>query len=349
MKFELNNLVRENIKKLVPYSSARSEFKGSAAIFLDANENSYGSTLNENYNRYPDPLQLKLKDQLAIINRLPGQNIFIGNGSDEVIDLVYRIFCEPGKDNVIICPPTYGMYEVSANINNTAVKKVPLTKEFNLDSEAILSAIDQHTKLIFICSPNNPTGNNMNREDILKLLEHFNGLLIIDEAYIHFSEQESFAKQIELYKNLIVMQTLSKAWGLAGLRLGVAFADVDIVNFLNKVKPPYNVNQVSQELALAALKKVDQQKVIIKEIILERELLKEELKNFSFVRSVYKSDSNFLLVQVNNADDLYSYLTNKKIIVRNRSKEISCENCLRITVGTKEENIFLLTALKEYS
>ena len=358
MKFELQKLVRENIKTLTPYSSARHEFKGEASVFLDANENSFGSPVlllspsgegpGERLNRYPDPLQWQLKFELAKIKGVPAEYIFIGNGSDEVIDLTYRIFCNPGKDNVIICPPTYGMYEVSANINDVETRKVNLEEDFQLDVEGILDATDQNTKLLFICSPNNPTGNNMKRADVELLLNNFPGIVIIDEAYINFSKQKTFIQELTEYENLVVMQTLSKAWGLASLRLGLAFASLPIIDIFNKVKPPYNINKASQALAIEALHNTQQVNDWIKETVWQREFLIKELKQFSFVKKIFESDANFLLVRVSDANALYNYLSQNKIIVRNRSKEIMCDNCLRITIGTPDENLQLIKTLKEY-
>ncbi len=356
MKFELQALIRNNIKNLKPYSSARHEFTGEASVFLDANENSYGSPfpspsgegLGVRYNRYPDPLQWQLKFQIAKIKGVPAENIFIGNGSDEVIDLAYRIFCNPGKDNVIICPPTYGMYEVSGNINDVEIRKINLLEGFQLDTENILNATDENTKLLFICSPNNPTGNNMNRSDVEILLNNFPGIIMIDEAYINYSQQKTFIQELTEYPNLIVMQTLSKAWGLASLRLGLAFASMAIIDLYNKVKPPYNINKASQVLALDALQNTEQVNNWIKEVVVEREYLAKELPQFAFVEKIYSTDANFVLVKVSDADKIYNYLSVNKIIVRNRSKEIMCENCLRITIGTPEENRQLLTLLKSY-
>lgn len=357
-KFNLDNLVRENIKQLKPYSSARSEYRGNAEVFMDANENSYGSPVvlpsyeresaGMGLHRYPDPLQWQLKLKLSKIKGVPPQNIFIGNGSDEVIDIAFRIFCEPGKDNVIICPPTYGMYKVCANINAVEAREVLLTKDFQLDVEGILSAIDEHAKLLFICSPNNPTGNNFNRMDIELLLNNFHGIVMIDEAYINFSRQKPFLQELTEYENLIVMHTLSKAWGLAGLRLGLGFASELIIDLFNKVKPPYNINQSSQQLGLEALGKLNEVNANIKRTIEQRILLEKELKNFDFIKNIYLSDSNFILAKVQNADKLYQYLLLHRIIVRNRSKEPLCENCIRITVGTPIENETLLKALKNY-
>lgn len=346
MSFDLNNLLRDNIKKLVPYSSARDEFKGEARIFLDANENSYGSPLTKWYNRYPDPMQWKVKEKLAAIKNVPEQQIFLGNGSDECIDVLFRSFCEPGKDNVIIVPPTYGMYEVSANINDIEVKKIPLTAAYQLDINAIEAAIDDHTKMIFLCSPNNPTGNSLDREDIETILNNYFGLVVIDEAYINFSRYRSFIQELNDYPNLVILQTLSKAWGLAALRVGMAFASAAIIEVMNKVKPPYNINQASQELALKALEEVGQVNDLIREIVKERGVLEEQLKQVSLVQKIYPSDANFLLVKVTDARGIYNALLDKGIVVRDRSKVELCEGCLRITVGTEKENIELINALK---
>jgi histidinol-phosphate aminotransferase len=362
MQFDLNILVRENIKSLKPYSSARHEFTGKASVFLDANENAYGSPGSSpsgepapipqgegvRYNRYPDPLQWQLKFQLARIKGVPAENIFIGNGSDEVIDLAYRIFCDPAKDNVIICPPTYGMYEVSANINDISIKKVNLTKDFQLDADRILEAVDANTKLLFVCSPNNPTGNNMRREDVEMLLNNFSGIVLIDEAYINYSKQKTFIQELTEYPNLIVMQTLSKAWGLAALRLGLCYASMDIIDLYNKVKPPYNINEASQQLGLDALQDTQTINAWIKETVLEKEILIKALSQFSFVETIYPSDANFILVKVKYANHLYDHLSSNEVIVRNRSKEVYCENCLRITIGTPEENKQLIKLLNQY-
>ncbi|MEO8822076.1 MAG: histidinol-phosphate transaminase [Ginsengibacter sp.] len=347
-EINIESLVRDNIKELKPYSSARSEFRGNADVFLDANENSYGSPLDEDFNRYPDPLQWKLKQELSKIKGVPPQNIFIGNGSDEVIDIAFRIFCEPGKDNVIICPPTYGMYKVCANINSVEVKEVLLTKDFQLDVQGVLSAINQNTKLLFICSPNNPTGNNFQRNDIEFLLNNFSGIVIIDEAYINFSSQKPFLQELTQYKNIIIMHTLSKAWGLAGLRLGLGFASELIIDLFNKVKPPYNINGSSQLLGIKALERISEVNSNIKTTVEQRKFLESELKQFNFVKIIYPSDANFILVKVDDADKLYHYLLMNRIIVRNRSNEALCENCIRITIGTQNENEKLLKALKNY-
>ncbi len=348
MEFNLNNILRENIKNLVPYSSARDEFKGDASVFLDANENSFGSPLPNQYNRYPDPLQLAVKTRLSEIKGVPPQNIFLGNGSDEAIDILFRAFCRPGIDNVITVPPTYGMYEVSANINDVAIKKIPLTPDYQLNLEEIAATIDENTKLIFICSPNNPTGNSINREDIETILANFSGLVVIDEAYINYSRQKSFIQELTEYSNLVILQTLSKAWGLAGLRVGMAFASEEIIEVFNRVKPPYNINEASQTLALEALNNIDQVNTWIKETIAQREKLVSNLAKLTFVSKIYPSDANFVLVKTTNARGIYTYLVEKGIIVRDRSKIELCEGSLRITVGTPAENDKLIEALKSF-
>lgn len=346
--FSINNIIRENIKNLVPYSSARDEYKGEASVFLDANENAFGSPLAQQYNRYPDPLQYKLKKRLSDIKGVPPRNIFLGNGSDEAIDILFRSFCNPGVDNVILVPPTYGMYQVSANINDVEARKVLLTAEYQLNLEGIAEAIDKHTKLIFICSPNNPTGNSINRDDIETLLANFSGLVVIDEAYINFSRQKTFIQELTEYANLVVLQTLSKAWGLAGLRVGMAFASEEIIEVMNKVKPPYNINEASQELALKALDNLAQVNAWIKEILLQRDKLVLHLKHFNFVLDIYPSDANFILVKTTDPKGIYSFLVDKGIIIRDRSKVELCEGCLRITVGTPAENDILLQTLQQY-
>ncbi len=348
--FELENILRKNIQNLIPYSSARDEYKGKEGIFLDANENSYGSPLNSNYNRYPDPLQLELKEKISKIKGLPVENIFLGNGSDEAIDILFRAFCRPAIDNVIICPPTYGMYEVSANINDVEIRKTNLLPEtFQLDTENILKNINQNTKLFFVCCPNNPTGNGVKQADIKKVLDNFNGIVVVDEAYINFANYRSLIHELLNYPNLVILQTLSKAWGLAGLRVGMAFASQQIIDVFNKVKPPYNINAVSQQIALEALENVEQINSWIKTIVAQREIISKELASFSFVKKVYPSNANFILVKVNGAQILYTYLVEKQIIVRDRSKLVLCESCLRITIGTEEENKKLITSLKNYS
>jgi len=346
--FNLQNILRKNIKELVPYSSARDEFKGEASVYLDANENAYGSPLNVSYNRYPDPLQFKVKKRLSEIKGVPPRNIFLGNGSDEAIDILFRAFCNPGTDNVITVPPTYGMYEVSANINDVAVRKIKLTPDYQLNMEGIAEAIDEHTKIIFICSPNNPTGNSINRDDIETILANFNGLVVIDEAYINYSRQKTFIQELTEYSNLVVLQTLSKAWGLAGLRVGMAFASEEIIEIFNKVKPPYNINEASQELALEALHNVDQVNNWIKETVAEREKLKTELSTLPSVITIYPSDANFILVKTVEPKEIYQFMVNRGIIVRDRSKVELCEGCLRITIGTPNENKLLIEAFKNF-
>ncbi|NEU08406.1 histidinol-phosphate transaminase [Flavihumibacter sp. R14] len=343
--FDIQNILRENIKNLIPYSSARDEFSGKASVFLDANENSFGSPLGENFNRYPDPQQSKIKQRLSLIKGVPPRNIFLGNGSDEAIDILFRAFCRPGIDNVITVPPTYGMYQVSANINDVEVRQVNLNPAFQLNMEAIAEAIDDNTRIIFICSPNNPTGNSIDRDDIQTLLTNFNGLVVVDEAYINYSRQKTFIQELTEYSNLVVLQTLSKAWGLAGLRVGMAFASEEIIEVFNKVKPPYNINEASQQLVLKALENIEQVNNWIRQTVKEREGLTAELGLLDYVQKIYPSDANFLLVKMTNPVFVYQELVNKEIIVRDRSKVELCEGCLRITVGTPEENEILMNAL----
>jgi len=343
----LDKLVRENIKRLAPYSSARKEFAGKAEIFLDANENSFGSPLSINYNRYPDPLQFKIKEKIATLENVKTTEIFIGNGSDEAIDLLFRIFCEPRKDNILICPPTYGMYQVSAEINDVSIKRANLTADFQLDFQAIENSMDANTKLLFICSPNNPTGNAFAKDEISNLANNFGGIVVVDEAYIHFSGKDSMLNEIENFPNLVLLQTFSKAWGLAGLRVGLAFANEEIIALFNKIKPPYNVSQIAQEAILDALKNREKVEKTIAEIIFEREKLIERLKEFSFVKKIYPTDANFILVKTLDAERIYKFLLGEKIVVRNRNNVELCEGCLRITVGTPEENANLMNSLKK--
>ncbi len=343
--FKLENLVRENIKRLMPYSSARTEFSGAARIFLDANENSFGSPLPRNYNRYPDPLQTKIKNIIAKKQNIKPAEIFIGNGSDEAIDLLFRIFCEPRKDNILICPPTYGMYRVSAEINDVAIKCANLTKDFQLDFSAIKKVADDNTKLLFVCSPNNPTGNSLN--GISKLVKEFKGIVVVDEAYIHFSSGNSLVSGINNFPNLVVLQTFSKAWGLAGLRVGLAFANEEIIKLFNKVKPPYNISQIAQEAILEALENETDVEKVIAEIVTEREKLAKNLQKLSFVERIYPSDANFLLVKTTGANAIYQFLLDEKIVIRNRNNVELCEGCLRITIGTPEENESLIEALRK--
>ncbi len=343
---DINLLQRDNIKKLVPYASARDEFTGTANIFLDANENSLGSPIPGQYNRYPDPHQLRIKELLSGIKGVPAENIFLGNGSDECIDLLHRAFCNPGKDNMIICPPTYGMYEVSAHVNDVEVRKALLTEDFQLSLESIESLVDEQTKIIWICSPNNPTGNAFPHQQIEMILNNFDGLVVIDEAYINFSRQNSFIPELTEYPNLVVLQTLSKAWGLAGLRVGMAFASGLIVHILNKIKPPYNIGQAAQELVIRALAQTASVNEMIREIVSMRSLLEAEIRQLPAVKKVYPSDANFLLVKIDHAPQVYQALLNKGIVVRDRSNMVLCSDCLRITVGRKEENEQLIQALR---
>lgn len=348
MAFDLNKLVRENIRLLVPYSSARGEFGGKARIFLDANENSFGSPLARNYNRYPDPRQATVKKSVAELKGTDPAGLFIGNGSDEAIDLLFRIFCRPQIDNVLICPPTYGMYEVAAAINDVPVRRAALTSKFELDVDAVKSAVDANTKLIFICSPNNPSGNLLDRERIRQILNFFDGLVVLDEAYIDFAGVRSMISEIGDHPNLVVLQTFSKAWGLAGLRVGLAFAETGIIDLFNRTKPPYNVSQVAQELVLEALQNQPRVCQMIAEIVRQRNVLANGLKSLSFVSTVYPSDANFLLVRLIDANSVYRFLLSDEIVVRNRSNVALCEGCLRITIGTQEENQSLLSALEKY-
>jgi len=346
--FDINNILRSNIKNLKPYSSARDEFQGEASVYLDANENAFGSPLQTSYNRYPDPMQYQVKMRLADIKGVPPRNIFLGNGSDEAIDILFRSFCNPGVDNVILVPPTYGMYEVSANINDVETRKINLTDDYQLNLEGIAEAIDKNTKIIFVCSPNNPTGNSINRDDIETLLANFQGLVVVDEAYINFSRQKTFIQELTEYANLVVLQTLSKAWGLAGLRVGMAFASEEIIEVMNRVKPPYNINEASQQLALEALQNTEQVNSWIKETLTQRDLLVLQLKDFDFVVDIYPSDANFILVKTTDAKGIYTFLVNNGIIVRDRSKVELCEGSLRITVGTPQENTILINTLKNF-
>ena len=348
MQFDIKKVVRPNIEKLKPYSSAKVEFSGEARILLDANENSLGSPLTKWYNRYPDPFQNEIKQKLAFIKKIPASKIFLGNGSDEIIDLLFRAFCEPGKDNVIICPPTYPMYEVNANINNIGIQSAPLLSDFQLNVAHIEQLVNEKTKIIWICSPNNPTGNSLDRIDIETILNHFNGLVVVDEAYINFSKQKSFVQSLEDYPNLVVLQTLSKAWGLAGLRLGMCFTNEAIVGYLNKVKAPYNISMVAQELVLKALEEVGQVNGMIQHLVEMRIALAEVIASMPHVQNVYPSDTNFLLVKILHASDLYKYLCSKGIIVRDRSKLLNCEDCIRITVGNEQENTELVDAMSAW-
>jgi histidinol-phosphate aminotransferase len=340
---DINSLVRQNILRLKPYSSARDEFKGEAQVYLDANENPYPSP----YNRYPDPLQLKVKEKLSRIKNVSSDQIFLGNGSDEAIDLLIRAFCEPYRDSILITDPTYGMYAVCAGVNAVNIQQVRLTANFDLDLDAFPKIMDTTTKLIFLCSPNNPTGNLLNRQNILEILDRFYGLVVVDEAYVDFADDKSFIEELDRYPNLVILQTFSKAWGLAGLRLGMAFASAEIISILNKIKYPYNVNIKTQELALEALDNVYKKDIWVDEILTEREKLVKALTDVPVVQHIFPTDSNFILVKANNASSVYQYLAEKGIIVRDRSKVTLCADCLRITIGTPAENQILVEALKQ--
>ncbi len=344
MSFELKNIIRDNIRELIPYSSARNEFSGKASIFLDANENPFNSP----YNRYPDPLQKQLKDRVSSLYKVPAGNIFLGNGSDEAIDLIFRIFCKPGVDNVLSITPSYGMYEVSASVNDIGFRKVLLNEDYSFNSAAILEASDSFSKLVFLCSPNNPTGNLLSTEETRKLLDMFRGVVVVDEAYIDFADSEGMLPFLKQYPNLIVLRTFSKAWGLAGIRLGMAFASEEIIRFFNKVKYPYNLNILTQNFALEHLKSRKQKIGWVNEIIEQRKILEKELSDIEFVKKVYPSDANFLLVRMDYPRELYNYLKENEIIVRDRSSLVLCEDSLRITIGTKEENRALMKAIKEF-
>ncbi|GJN57832.1 histidinol-phosphate transaminase [Elizabethkingia anophelis] len=338
--FNLENLVRPNILKLKPYSSARDEYKGSTGVFLDANENPFG-----NLNRYPDPYQKEVKEKLSALKSIPVSQIFLGNGSDEVIDLVFRIFCTPGRDKALVFTPTYGMYEVSANINDTELLQLPLNRDFQIDKESIIPFLtDENLKIIFICSPNNPTGNSIENVDFI--LENFNGIVFVDEAYIDFSTQKSWTEKLSQYPNLVISQTFSKARGLAAVRVGIAYSSPEIIALFNKTKPPYNVSQLNQEAALIALLDAKKYQSEIKTILAEKERLEKEFLQLSLIKKIYPSDANFILVEVNDADGIYNNLVQQKIITRNRNSVIA--GCIRITIGTTEENNQLIAALKAY-
>lgn len=342
---ELSSLLRPNILSLAPYSSARNEYSGKVArVFLDANENPY----NKPYNRYPDPLQVELKEAIAKVKGVPADNIFLGNGSDEAIDLPYRCFCRPGKDNVVAIEPTYGMYKVCADINDVEYRPVLLDEHYQINAEALLEACDNNTKIIWICSPNNPTGNNIHREEVLKVIQQFQGIVIVDEAYSDFSREKPLRNAIGHFPNLIVLNTLSKAWGCAAIRLGMAFASKEIINVFNKVKYPYNINILTQEKALEAVNDPFTVDRWVKTLLEERERLMAAFKQLPLCEEVYPSDANFFLAKVTDAQRIYDYLVDKGIIVRNRTRVTLCQNCLRITIGSKTENAELLGALRSY-
>ncbi|MBN2276062.1 MAG: histidinol-phosphate transaminase [Bacteroidales bacterium] len=341
---DLNQLLRKNIKNLIPYSSARNEYQGEASVFLDANENPF----NEPFNRYPDPLQVQLKKVIARIKNVKPEMIFLGNGSDEAIDLIVRAFCEPGTDNIVAVDPTYGMYKVCADINNVEYRKVLLTPSFEPDVDALMQKTDHHTKIIFLCSPNNPTSNSFSAERIINILKAFDGIVVLDEAYIDFSSGKGFLPSLHEYHNLVILQTFSKAWGMAGIRLGMAFADPGIIAVLSKIKYPYNINILTLKTALESLKDTSGKEKWVSSIIQQRDVLEKELKSVPFVLHVFPSDANFLLIKVNRPRELYQFLVSKRIIIRDRSSVSLCEGCLRITIGTAAENRKLTEALKTY-
>lgn len=344
--FNINNLIRENIKSLQPYSSARDEYKDATStemVFLDANENPFQNGVN----RYPDPQQNSVKELLSEIKGVSTKNILLGNGSDEVLDLIFRAFCEPNQDNIITLPPTYGMYSVLANINAIENKKVMLAEDFQPKVNQILEAVNKNSKILFLCSPNNPSGNSFSVEKVEELLTKFNGLVVVDEAYIDFSEQKSWLEKLTDYPNLIITQTLSKAYGLAGIRLGVCYASEAVISVLNNIKPPYNVNELTQQKAIERLSNMNEVQSEIAEIINQRTLLIESLKSVSFIDEIYPTDCNFVLVKVDDATKRYNQLIEKGIVIRNRTNQPLCENCLRFTVGTESENKKLISALEQ--
>jgi histidinol-phosphate aminotransferase len=339
----LNKLLRKNILGMKPYSSARDEYKDLQAdmVFLDANENPFDTLLN----RYPDPQQTRLKEIIATLKEVSTEQLLLGNGSDEVLDLIFRAFCEPNQDSILTLPPTYGMYDVLANLNAVENIQVPLSPDFQLEVDSILAAIESRTKLLFICSPNNPSGNAVNRKAIERLLNEFKGLVVIDEAYIDFTNEVSLIAYLNMYPNLIVIQTLSKAYGLAGIRLGICYASNAIIAVLNKIKPPYNINTLTQDAAIKALENKDVVDVQVETLLNERNRLINAFKSVSFIKKIYPSEANFILIKVDDANKRYDELIKNSVVVRNRSSQLHCENCLRITVGTPSENAQLLTLL----
>ncbi|MDR1678478.1 MAG: histidinol-phosphate transaminase [Prevotellaceae bacterium] len=341
----IQNLIRKNILALAPYSCARDEFKGEASVYLDANEN----PMNEPYNRYPDPLQWALKEKIAKIKGVNPRQIMLGNGSDEPIDLVFRIFCEPKEDNVVAIEPTYGMYKVCADINNVAYIKAFLNDDFTLDAERVLAAVNKKTKIVFLCSPNNPSGNLLNRVEMLKIVNGFSGIVVIDEAYVDFSHEASWLEDLNKYPNIIVLQTFSKAWGMASVRCGMAFASEEIISYFNKVKYPYNINKLTQDFVSEQLNYLERKEKWVTMLLEQRGYLQKELKTLPLVEKIYPSDANFLLVKVPDADAVYNYLVGKGIIIRNRNKVSLAFGCLRITIATKAENDMLINELKNYN
>lgn len=347
--FDLNSLIRPHIRNIAPYSSARDEYSGTEGVFLDANENPFGSTTGEAFNRYPDPYQHALKVRIGEIKGARPEQIFLGNGSDEAIDLLYRAFCVPEQDEAVLLPPTYGMYQVSADINGIMTRRVELTEDYQLDPESVKKVISGQSKLIFICSPNNPTGNLLDPDAIEQVLRIFPGLVIIDEAYIDFADHPGFVSRLDEFPNLVVLQTFSKAWGMANLRLGMAFASPEIIKVLNKIKPPYNVSGLTQERVLVALQHVEAKDNMVQSLLAERIRMADALGRLPQIKHVYASDANFLLVRVEDPDDFYNYLIGRRVIVRNRSRVVLCEGCLRLSIGSAEENNQLLLAMSEYA
>ena len=345
MKFDLENIVRENISKMKPYSSARDEYVQSSSdiVFLDANENPFQNGVN----RYPDPKQQSVKELLSDLKGVPTNQILLGNGSDEVLDLIFRAFCEPKEDNVILLPPTYGMYGVLANLNDIEIKEVLLSDTFDLRVEETFEMINQNSKIIFLCSPNNPTANSFSTDKIQQIVKKFKGLVVVDEAYIDFSSKESWLTKLNQYPNLIITQTLSKAFGMAGIRLGICYASKEVVDVLNRIKPPYNVNELTQQKAKKRLLNYEEVEKEVSTILIERTRLEQELKSVTFISKIYPSEANFILIKVDDADKRYSQLIEKGIVIRNRTTQPLCENTLRLTVGTKEENKKLMQALKQ--
>lgn len=343
---DLSKLLRPHIKNIKPYSSARDDYSGQGEVFLDANENAMGSTAGDNYHRYPDPHQRRIKNRLSEIKNIDPSRIFVGNGSDEPIDLIIRAFCRPGIDHVITTPPTYGMYGVSAAINDVQNREIPLRENFELDHRKLLASSSEFSKIVFLCSPNNPTGNLLKKEHVLEVIRGFNGLVVLDEAYIDFTNSDGMLNELNMHPNLIILQTLSKAWGMASLRLGMAFGSREIIQVLEKIKPPYNVNGATQELVYRALSKTKEKDQKVRHILSQKTVVEEALNSLEFVRHIYPSDANFLLVEMDDAKKVYQKLTEQKIIVRDRSNLPHCENCLRVTIGTSEENSKLINALK---
>ncbi|MEZ4852343.1 MAG: histidinol-phosphate transaminase [Bacteroidia bacterium] len=344
---KINQILRRHLQAVKPYQSARDEYKGADGVFLDANENSLGTVGEGDFNRYPDPYQMKVRAELSRQKDLGLDSIFLGNGSDEIIDLLIRAFCEPHQDKILIMPPTFGMYLASASVNGVELVEAPLKPGFEMDLPLIKEKMKEQVKIIFICSPNNPTGNLMNRDLVIEILENFEGLVVVDEAYIDFSPEGTILPLVKSYDNLFVLQTFSKAWGMASLRLGMGFGNPEVVNVLNKMKMPYNVNGLTQQFAYEALLKADEKEEMVSEILEQKKWLFESLNSLPLVKQIYPSDANFYLVKFDDPDQIYQDLIAEKIITRNRSRQYLCEGCLRITVGTKEENQTLIAALKK--